>query len=102
MGKLKYPHPGEILREEFLAPMGITQYRLAVETGMPHSRVTALVHARVGVSADTAMRLSKFFGGTARFWLNLQTEYDLREAQAERGGEYDAIHVCPEVASHAA
>ena len=92
MSKLKHPHPGEILRDEFLVPMDITQYRLAVETGMPHSRVTSLIHGRVGVSADTALRLSRFFGNSARFWLNLQAEFDLRAAQESKGDEYEKIH----------
>lgn len=93
MAKLHFPHPGEILRDEFLEPMGITQYRLAVDTGMPHSRVTAIIHGRQGISPDTAIRLARFFGTDARSWLNLQAEYDLRMAEDAKRAEYAKIKV---------
>ncbi len=76
-------HPGEILLEEFLRPMGITQYRLAKDIGVPQRRISEIVHGRRGVSADTALRLGRFFGMEAQFWLNLQNRYDLQRAERE-------------------
>lgn len=75
---LSYPHPGEILKTEFLDELGITQYRLAVDTKIPHSRVTAIIKGRRSVSADTALRLARYFGNSPEFWLGLQQDYDLR------------------------
>lgn len=85
--KLPNIHPGEILREEFLTPMGLSAYRLTKETGLPHSRVSDLLAGRRGVSADTALRLARYFGTTPDFWLNLQSAYDLEEASREYGAE---------------
>lgn len=85
--KLPNIHPGEILREEFLTPMEISAYRLTKETGLPHSRVSDLLAGRRGVSADTALRLARYFGTTPDFWLNLQSAYDLEEANREYGDE---------------
>jgi addiction module HigA family antidote len=70
-------HPGEILQLEFLQPMKITQYRLATDIGVPPRRINEIVHAKRSISADTALRLSKYFGTSERFWLNLQARYDL-------------------------
>jgi addiction module HigA family antidote len=70
-------HPGEILLEEFLVPMGITQYRLAKSISVPPRRVNEIVHGARAVSADTALRLARYFGTSERFWLNLQSQYDL-------------------------
>ena len=84
--KLAPIHPGEILLEEFLEPMGITQYRLAKDVSVPPRRINEIVHGKRGVSADTALRLSKYFGTTERFWLNLQTRYDL-EVEKDRLGD---------------
>ena len=83
--KLAPIHPGEILLEEFLEPMGITQYRLAKDISVPARRINEIVHGKRGISADTALRLSKYFGTTERFWMNLQTRYDL-EVQKDRLG----------------
>ena len=69
-------HPGEVLMEEFLEPLGVTQYRLAEESGAA-GRINEIVHGKRRVRADTALRLARFFGTTDRFWLNLQTRYDL-------------------------
>ena len=85
--KLPNIHPGEVLREEFLTPMGISAYRLTKETGLPHSRVSDLLAGRRGVSADTALRLARYFGTTPNFWLNLQTAYDIEEAERENGSD---------------
>lgn len=79
-------HPGEILAEEFLTPLGITQYRLAAAIGVPPRRINEIVHGRRRISADTALRLARYFGTSERFWLNLQGRYDL-EAEKERIGE---------------
>jgi addiction module HigA family antidote len=70
-------HPGEILLEEFLKPMGISQYRLAKDISVPARRINEIVHGKRGVTADTALRLARYFGTTERFWMNLQTHYDL-------------------------
>ena len=75
--KLSPIHPGEILGEEFLKPMGISQYRLAKDISVPPRRINEIVHGKRSITADTALRLGKFFGISAQFWLNLQTRYDL-------------------------
>jgi len=75
--KLDPIHPGEILREEFLKPMGLSQYRLAKEIHVPPRRINEIVHEKRGISPDTALRLSAFFGMSERFWINLQARYDL-------------------------
>lgn len=76
MRKIPYPHPGEILLEEFLKPMGITQYRLAKEIAVPQRRIGEIVAGTRGVSADTGLRLSRFFGMSDGFWIGLQLDYD--------------------------
>jgi antitoxin HigA-1 len=70
-------HPGEILLEEFLKPFGISQYRLAQDIGVPPRRINEIVHGKRAVSADTALRLSRYFGLSERYWMNLQARYDL-------------------------
>ncbi|MFI0463363.1 HigA family addiction module antitoxin [Saccharopolyspora sp. NPDC003752] len=76
-------HPGEVLAEEYLEPLGVTQHRLAVAIGVPPRRINEIVHGKRGISADTALRLARFFGTSERFWLNLQSRYDLeREKDA--------------------
>jgi addiction module HigA family antidote len=74
-------HPGEILLEEFLNPMGITQYRLAKSINVPQRRIGEIVHGKRAITADTALRLGRFFGMEAQFWLNLQSRYDLLSAE---------------------
>ena len=76
MRKIPYPHPGEILIEEFLKPMGITQYRLAKEIGVPQRRIGEIVAGTRGVTADTGLRLSRFFEMSEGFWVGLQVDYD--------------------------
>ncbi|HEX2868500.1 MAG TPA: HigA family addiction module antitoxin [Ignavibacteriales bacterium] len=85
MGTKKYApiHPGEILLEEFLVPMGITQYRLSKAIGVPPRRINEIVHGLRGITADTALRLGKFFGMPETFWLNLQNRYDV-EVQKDK------------------
>ncbi len=75
--KLPPIHPGEILLDEFLKPMGISQYRLAKDTSVPPRRINEIVHGKRSITADTALRLGRFFGMSPQFWLNLQTRYDL-------------------------
>jgi addiction module HigA family antidote len=70
-------HPGEVLMEEFLGPMQISQYRLARDVGVPPRRINEIVHGQRGISADTAIRLGLYFGTTPQFWINLQTQHDL-------------------------
>jgi len=79
MKKKKLPpiHPGEILMEEFLQPMAISQYRLAKAISVPPRRINEIVHGKRSITADTALRLGRFFGMSPQFWLNLQTRYDL-------------------------
>ena len=91
MEHLPIIHPGEILREEFLHPLGITAYRLAKDIHVPVTRIADIVHERRSISADTALRLSRYFGNSAQFWLNLQTHYDLREALERHAEEVAAI-----------
>jgi len=76
-------HPGEILMEEFLTPMGLSQYRVAKDIGVPARRINEIVHGKRGISADTSLRLARFFGMSERFWINLQTHYDL-EVERDR------------------
>lgn len=83
--KLSPTHPGEVLLEEFLRPMDISQYRLAKSTSVPARRINEIVHGKRSITADTALRLSRFFGMSDRFWLNLQTRYDL-EVEKDRLG----------------
>jgi antitoxin HigA-1 len=78
-------HPGEVLTEDFLKPMGITQYRLAKGTRVPPRRINEIVHGVRSITADTALRLGRFFGTSEQFWLNLQTRYDL-EMERDRLG----------------
>jgi addiction module HigA family antidote len=75
--KLPPIHPGEILIEEFLKPMGLSQYRLAKDISVPPRRINEIVHGKRSISADTALRLGRFFGTSPQFWLNLQTRFDL-------------------------
>ena len=81
-------HPGEILRTEFLEPLGLSQNRLAREIGVPPRRINEIVHGKRAITADTALRLSRFFGTTAQLWLNLQSHYELEcILYAERTGK---------------
>jgi antitoxin HigA-1 len=84
--KLAPVHPGEVLLEEFLTPLGVSQYRLAKDTSVPPRRINEIVRRMRSITADTALRLSRYFGTTERFWLNLQAHYDL-EVEKERLGD---------------
>jgi addiction module HigA family antidote len=84
--KLPLIHPGEVLFEEFMRPHGLSQYRLAKDVGVHPRRINQLVHSKRAVTADTALRLARYFGTSEQFWLNLQARYDL-EVQKERLGD---------------
>ena len=86
MDKLPNIHPGEILKEEFLVPMKISAYRLSKEIGIPQTRISQIIKGKRRITADTALRLSAFFGNTPKFWLGLQDDYDL-EAERNRHGD---------------
>ena len=90
-------HPGEILLEEFLRPMGISQYRLAKDISVPQRRISEIVQRKRSITADTALRLGRFFGMEAQFWLNLQSRHDLLQAETELKKRLDK-----EVRPHAA
>jgi antitoxin HigA-1 len=90
MNRLPNIHPGEVLKEEFLIPMGISQYRLAKEISVAESRISAICQGKRAIAADTAVRLARFFGTSAGFWMGLQADYDTEEA--ERNGNFDNIH----------
>lgn len=91
MEKLKNIHPGEILSEEFLKPMGVSAYRLAKETNIPQTRISEIVLGRRRISADSALRFSKFFGTSATFWLGLQNDFDLEEEKTTKQTAIDSI-----------
>ena len=84
-------HPGEILLEEFLMPLAVSQYQLAKEIGVPARRVNEIVHGQRRISADTALRLARFFGTSERFWINLQSRYDLEVEKDRLGDALDGI-----------
>ena len=79
MSKLNNIHPGEILEEEFLKPMGITAYKLSQAIGVPQTRTSQILKGRRRITADTALRLSKYFGTSSKFWLGLQNDFDIEE-----------------------
>ncbi len=85
MTELKNIHPGEVLQEEFLIPMEISQNRIAREIGVPPRRINEIVHGKRAVTADTALRLARYFGTSEGFWMGLQAEYDLEEARNRLG-----------------
>jgi len=88
---LQNVHPGEILQVEFIEPFNITPYRLSKDIGVTQTRISEILAEKRGITADTALRLSKYFGNSAQFWMNLQTQYDLRQAQNENKDLYSKI-----------
>ena len=90
MRELPPIHPGEILAEEFLIPMGISQYRLAREIGVPPMRINKIVRGERGISADTALRLARYFGMSVEFWTGIQTHYEIETARMELGDRLDS------------
>lgn len=97
MKRIPNIHPGEILQEEFLEPLNITAYRLAKETGVPQTRISQIIMKKRGITADTAIRFSKFFGTTPQFWLGLQNDYDLEEELLKKSKEFNSIHSIKEL-----
>lgn len=91
MKNLKNIHPGEVLQEEFLIPLQITAYRLAKDTGIPQTRVSEILKGNRRITADTALRLSVYFGVTAKFWLGLQNDFDLEEEKHALENELNNI-----------
>ncbi|RKZ82621.1 MAG: addiction module antidote protein, HigA family [Gammaproteobacteria bacterium] len=87
--KLNPIHPGEILMEEFLKPIGVSQYRLAKDISVPPRRINEIVHGKRSVTADTALRFGRFFGMSPQFWLNLQTRYDLEVTEDSLGNRLE-------------
>ena len=91
MKKLKNIHPGEILLEEFLAPLGLSAYRLSKAVGIPQTRVSEILKGNRRITADTALRLSKYFGNSAKFWLGLQSDYDIEEEEQNKSKDFQSI-----------
>ncbi len=91
MKKLPNIHPGEILMEEFLKPLNISAYRLSKDIGIPQTRTSEILKGNRSVTADTALRLSLYFGTTAKFWLGLQNDYDIEETQKDKTTELKKI-----------
>jgi addiction module HigA family antidote len=99
MAKLKNIHPGEVLKEEFLDPLGITAYRLSKDTFIPQTRISEILKGKRRVTADSALRFAKYFGTSAKFWLGLQDDYDLEEEGRNKKSELDEI---PKINTNAA
>ena|SRR5687767_11790593 len=99
MSRLKNIHPGEVLKEEFLEPLGITAYRLSKDIFIPQTRISEILKGRRRVTADSALRFAKYFGTSAKFWLGLQDDYDLEEEQINMKSELDEI---PKINTNAA
>jgi addiction module HigA family antidote len=91
MAKLKNIHPGEILSEEFLTPFNISAYRLAKDIDIPQTRISEIIKGNRRITADTALRLSKYFGNSAKFWLGLQDDYDLEEEMYTKKSDIGSI-----------
>jgi addiction module HigA family antidote len=93
MTKTKLPniHPGEILAEEFLIPLNVSAYRLAKETGLSQTRISQIIKEKRSITADTALRFSRFFGNSPQFWLGLQNDFDLEEQQIKLGEKLNSI-----------
>ncbi|MEO5905083.1 MAG: HigA family addiction module antitoxin [Saprospiraceae bacterium] len=91
MARIRNIHPGEILKEEFLQPLEISAYRLSKETFIPQTRISEILKGNRRITADTALRLSKYFGTTAKFWLGLQADYDLEEEARNKKKELNKI-----------
>lgn len=92
--KLENVHPGEVLQEEFLRPMQISAYRLSKDIGVPQTRISMILKGERGITADTALRLSKYFGTSSKFWLGLQNDYDLEESRRKNILDLKRIKKC--------
>ena len=91
MKKLKNIHPGDVLKEEFLTPLGISAYRLSMDIGVPQTRISEILKGNRSITADTALRLSKYFGNTPNFWLGLQNDFDIEEELLFKGSDLKLI-----------
>jgi addiction module HigA family antidote len=91
MDKLKNIHPGEILLEEFLLPLGISAYKLSKDIGIPQTRTSEILKGNRRITADTALRLSRYFGNSAKFWLGIQDDYDIEEGELQKKLELNSI-----------
>lgn len=91
MKKLRNIHPGEILQEEFLLPLEISAYRLSRDIGIPQNRISEIIKGSRRITADTALRLSAFFGNSAKFWLGIQNDFDIEEGNIQLSSELKAI-----------
>jgi addiction module HigA family antidote len=91
MNKLRNIHPGEILQEEFLLPLEISAYRLSRNIGIPQNRISEIIKGNRRITADTALRLSAFFGNSAKFWLGIQNDFDIEEGNIQLSSELKAI-----------
>jgi len=91
MEKIKNIHPGEVLNEEFILALGITPCRLSKDIGIPQSRVSEIIKGKRRINADTALRLSKYFGNSAKFWLGMQDDYEIEEEQHLKFKDIEAI-----------
>ena len=91
MSKLEPVPPGEVLHEEFLVPLGVTQHRVAVAIGVPPRRINEIVHGKRRLTADTALRLARYFGTSAQFWVNLQSRFDLESERDRIGARLEEI-----------
>lgn len=91
MDRLNNIHPGEVLQEEFLVPLRLSAYRLSKETYIPQTRISEIIRGKRGITADTALRLAKYFGTTSKFWLGLQDDYDLEENEYKIKKELENI-----------
>jgi len=91
MEKLANVHPGETLQYEFLEPLEISAYRLSKDLNIPQTRISEIIKGNRRITADTALRLSKYFGNSAKFWLGLQDDYDIEEERDEKKDEFDEI-----------
>ena len=91
MKRLKNIHPGEVLMEEFLVPLNITAYRLSKDIDIPQTRVSAILKGKRRITANTALRLSKYFGNSAKFWLGLQDDFDIEEEQVTKKTNLESI-----------
>ena len=91
MKKLKNIHPGEVLQEEFLIPLGLSAYKLSKDIGIPQTRVSEILKGNRRITADTALRLSKYFGNSAKFWLGLQDDFDIEEEEQLKFKEFRSI-----------
>ena len=91
MKKLKNIHPGEILLEEFLLPLGISAYKLSKDIGIPQTRTSEILKGNRRITADTALRLSRYFGNSAKFWLGIQADFDIEEEEFQKKSELSSI-----------